>query len=128
MSSVGIDLERENLIEIKERIRLCRDSRDKLIREVRELNERCNDKLISKEGYDNFLNERFNGRSRLEWIDFCDRYIEEKERLICGRKEKDWIQSERSIRDCKDSKEELIEEINEINERFENKLINKQEY
>ena len=113
--------------EVKSNLRYCEDSRFKLIKKVWDINKQLERGLISKEIYNNYFSERIEGKTRLEWLAFCEEYVERKKRLDTGGKEEINGVKE-NIRFCKESKEEIIKKIHELNKNYENRAVSKEEY
>ena len=72
----------KNFKELKGNTRFCKQARHEIISEIEELNNGYEGGAISKEDYLLALNEKINGRTRLEWLDFCNEYVEEKGKVV----------------------------------------------
>ena len=120
---IGKGVKDREKIEVKENIRYCKESKASISEEIKEINEQYNDNLIGREEHGNLLNRRFNGRTRLEWLCFCDRYVEEKERLI-GEEKRNIEGLRGNIRFCKRSREKITNDVKELNDDYYKKGVN----
>ena len=71
-------MEKEEL-KIRENLDFVKKSRKELLSDIKNIRDKCDKGLISEEAYSNFLNKEINGKTRLEWIAYCNKYIESHE-------------------------------------------------
>jgi hypothetical protein len=68
--------------EFSRNIESCKRTKEAITKELAELKEDYEKGAISKGEYLLYLNRRIDGKSKNEWLDSCDRYIEEKGEVV----------------------------------------------
>ena len=72
----------EKIAELKEEIRLCLSSKEKIWSDIVALNNQLHNSVISIEDYNKELNKRYHGRTQYEWLNFCDKQISKSKKEL----------------------------------------------
>jgi hypothetical protein len=82
MKSKYTKKEVKGILKLKKEVRDCRESKRAIIRDIRSLNSDLKSGAILRKDYLSDLNKKVRGKTKLEWLDFCDRFIEKSEGII----------------------------------------------
>jgi len=88
---------KEAVIELNRGIELCETNKEKILDYVQEIKERCLNKELTFSEYEALLNEKLDGKTIQDWLEYYDSFIERCKKKIKSKKRKNKIKKYLSI-------------------------------